>query len=116
MGGGSKSSSSNQSTTNTNTQNLSLDDVDGVTVAGSESVTVNMTDGGAFDLIENMASGFFDGLSDSQAKAIDTVANTTIKSLDRVNESNESETSEFLNKAVVIAGIGAAAYVAAKKM
>jgi hypothetical protein len=109
MGKGSSSSSSS-STTSTNTQNLALEDVDGVTVAGSEQVTVNMTDGGAFDVLGHM----LDVYQESQVKALDTVADQSLKSMERVNESNRSDTVEMLNKATVIVGIGGAAWVASK--
>ncbi len=108
--GGSKSSSSSSSRTETNTQNLALEDVDGVTVAGSEQVTVNMTDGGAFDVLNHM----LDTYENSQTKALDAVANQSLKSLDRVNESNQSEAETMMDKALIGVGLAAAAYVAVK--
>ena len=106
--GGSKSSSSTSQ--QTSTQNLALDGVDGVTVAGSENVTVNMTDGGAFDLV---AKGL-DYLSKSQEQALKTVATQSLKGLDKINQANQSQSIALADRAAQVVMVGAGAYVVAK--
>jgi len=106
--GGSKSNSSTSQ--QTSTQNVALDGVDGVTVAGSENITVNMTDGGAFDLV----AGALDYLSKAQESALKTVSETSLKGLDRINESNRSESIALADRVAQVAMVGAGAYVVAR--
>jgi hypothetical protein len=121
MGGGSKSSSSSSSRTETNTQNLALDGVEGVTVAGSESVTVNMTDNGAFGVVNEALAV----LEASQAKAISTVADNSFRTLDavtkstigsfeKINESNKSDTQQTVQRVTQIGIVGLLAWGATK--
>lgn len=113
--GGSKSSSSSSSrtTTNyrteTNTNNLALDGVDGITVAG-ENLDVAITDPGAIEL----AGRVVDYMAMGAQEAVNAVSENTIKGLDKINESNQSEAANLADKAVTIAAIGAAAFAASK--
>lgn len=114
MGGSkSKSSSNSTSSTTTSTQNLSLDGVDGVTVAGSESVTVNMTDNGAFGVVNEALAV----LEASQAKALTAVAENSSKNLDsinktmlgsfeKINQSNQTEQQDITSKLSTVAMVG----------
>lgn len=111
MGGSkSKSSSTSTSSSTVSTQNLNLDGVEGVTVAGSESVTVNMTENGAFEVVSDALKI----LESSQVAALETVANTTIGSFEKINESNQSENQAFTDKALTGIAIALAAYTAVK--
>jgi len=113
--GGSKSSSSSSSSqktsynTETNTNNLALDGVDGITVAG-ENLDVAITDPGAIALAEKVV----DYMAIGASEAVMAVSDNTIKGLDKINESNQSEAANIADKAVVIAGIGAAAFAVSK--
>ena len=115
MGSKSKSQSSTSTTTVVDTRNLNtnLDGVEG-TVVQAEGSNVNVTDQGAFELVGDTIVNVLDYVAESQALALEAVSGTTVKSLEKVNESNRSELSELINKAVVLAGIGAVAFVGAK--
>lgn len=95
MGGKSSSSSTQQQTTQT--QNLSLQDLDGVTVAGSENVTLRLSDQGAIeagkdiamqalDGVQESARGLFDFLKEREAATVDTIATHSADSLAQVTD------------------------------
>jgi len=162
MGSKSKSKSASTSTTTSNvkTNNLAFEDIDGITVVG-EGNRLTVTDGGAFDLVENMGAGVvraaenisggafklanefgagafdlaesygdqfndlsgdvfgfageaIDYIDESGKRSLDTVTRSVESSLQKINESNQNETEALASKAVVVAGIAAAAYVAVK--
>ncbi len=115
--GGSKSSSSQASEVTTN--NLSLDGVDGVTVAG-EGNKVIMTDPGIMDFAYNTVSGLYEYLEESQRQAVQsvsdnalvslaTVSDNAMASLDRMNESNRSENDRLWSNVITITAIIAGA-------
>jgi hypothetical protein len=70
----------NQAST-VNTSNLNVQDTDGITLAGSNNNTLNITDGGAFSLVGDVASGAFGSLSDVSADAFGTVADVSSDAL-----------------------------------
>lgn len=135
--GGSKSSSSSStsSATETNTNNLNLDGIDGITLVG-EGIDLDIVDPGSFDLASDalggaldfadgltgnvlggtldFADGVIDYLASSQSEALNAVSMNTISGLDKINESNQSDTNILADKAVQIAAIGAVAFAAAK--
>lgn len=105
-----------------NTTNLNVQDTEGVTLAGSDSNTINITDGGAFDFarsvgldlgdsLRDLGRGAFDassdnlnrgldfagstfkGATDTIGDALNTVAGVSSDSLDRLSQSHESSLS-----------------------
>lgn len=131
MGGSSsKSQSSSNRTTNTTTKtnNLALDGVEGVLLSGIEGddIQLNVTDGGAFEVVnrtiqagEELFASALNTISSSNDKSLQALTNSTIKSLEKVNQSNESEQEALAGKfqSIAIAGLvvyGAVTYWKAK--
>lgn len=133
MGGSSSSSSSSSKrTTTTKTNNLALEDVDGVTFTadlagkGSDSLNLNITDGGAFDVVNNtiqaaehIFASSLSTISNQNNQSLEALTKSTIESLAKVNESNQTESEIFAGKfqTVAIAGLivyGAVTYWKAK--
>ena len=106
--GGSKSKSSSNQSSSVETNNLSLDGVDGVTVAG-EGNSVTMLDPGVMDFANNTMYGLFDYLEQAQSQAVQTVSDNAMASLDRMNESNRTENDRLWGNVVTITGIIAVA-------
>jgi hypothetical protein len=119
MGGSSsKSSSSSNRTTNTTTKtnNLALDGVEGVLLSGIEGddIALNVTDGGAFEVVnrtiqagEELFATALSTISESNSNNLQALTNSTVKSLEKINQSNESEQEALAGKfqTVAIAGI-----------
>ncbi|PHS23393.1 MAG: hypothetical protein COA83_09900 [Methylophaga sp.] len=122
MGGSrSRSRSNSTSRTSTSTQNLSLDGVEGVTVAGSESVTVNMTDAGAFDLVgealqvlEASQAAALTAVSDNSSNNLDALTKATLGSFEKINESNLSDSAMTMDRITQISTAGLAIWGIAK--
>jgi hypothetical protein len=122
MGGSkSKSSSSSSTSTSTNTSNLNLDGVDGITVAGSEGITIAQTSDGAFEVVNHAISA----LENSQINALSEVANSsnknikalteaTIGSFEKINESNRTDTQQVVERITMISIAGLLAWGATK--
>ena len=126
MGGKSKSSSS--SSTTTNTQNLALEDVDGITFAGTDSVNFEMDSPEAFDLaasavdgVVDVAGGLFGFLNEQQKRATDQTDNalnaidkTSETALAAVQSANQSENSQAMEALAKVAMVGIGVWGAAK--
>ena len=126
MGG--KSSSKSSSTTTTNTQNLALEDVDGITLAGNEHIDFRMDSPQAFDLaaasvdgVVDVAGGLFGFLNEQQQRAteqtsqvLDAVDKTSETALAAVRSANQSENSQAMEALAKVAMVGIGVWGAAK--
>ncbi len=121
--GGSSSSSDSKTTkiTNTNTSNMALDGVEGLTLSNAEGnkINYNVTDGGAFETVneaiksaETTALSALSSLANSNTENLDQVGETTIASLEKINESNMSEQQAMLDKLSTVAVGGMVVFAA----
>lgn len=113
--GGSSSKSASTTTNNTNTSNLALDGVEGLVLSNATGNDVNfeVTDGRAFETVtralqsvDDATAAALSSLADSGTQNLDALSKNTLASLEKINDSNQSEQAALIDKisTTVIAG------------
>ena len=122
MGSKSSSKSSTSTSSTVNTKNIGLDGVDGVTLADSDNVQVQITDGRAFEVVQDVIDAASDNtravldsiLTDKalQEKAVENTQAVAAKALDIVDSVKKTESEKAFQTLAIVAGAGIAAYAA----